>query len=190
MLMDTLQTTPTPGVSRPRRRFADVKAADLVSLLIRYTVTKFGPLPDLSFSGITTFARLPHHKCLEDRSKDFDIAGRSDRSLTRCTSMLTVTSQYLGHRSMYVDLYPAVKEPNLLFVSAERRFLQASRALVLAATVNNYTDLVLSSRTGARFGPFAIRSGSRRHAPSRGYSIPWAQNPFRQGGTIVDCGDM
>lgn len=37
-------------------------------------MNKFGPLPDLSFSGITTFARLQHHKCLEDRSKDFDIA--------------------------------------------------------------------------------------------------------------------
>ncbi|KAK4051194.1 hypothetical protein OIV83_003016 [Microbotryomycetes sp. JL201] len=31
---------------------------------------------------------------------------------------------------------------------------------------------------------------ARRHAPSRGYSIPWAFNPFKEGAEIVDCGDI
>lgn len=35
---------------------------------------KYGPTVDLSFSGITTFGRLPHHRCLDDRSKAFDVA--------------------------------------------------------------------------------------------------------------------
>ena len=33
---------------------------------------KYGPLPDLSFSGISTFAHLEHHKCL-DTQKPFDV---------------------------------------------------------------------------------------------------------------------
>lgn len=37
------------------------------------TETKYGPAIDLSFSGIVTFAHLPHHVCLTD-DKPFDVA--------------------------------------------------------------------------------------------------------------------
>ncbi|KAK4056928.1 hypothetical protein OIO90_002178 [Microbotryomycetes sp. JL221] len=94
-------------------------------------IEKYGNLPDLSFSGINTFARLPHQKCLEDATVNFDIA-------------------------------------------------------VIGAPF----DTSVSYRPGARFGPHGIRSGSRRHAPSRGYSIPWSFNPFKEGAKLLDCGDI
>ncbi|GAA5917259.1 hypothetical protein JCM6882_009263 [Rhodosporidiobolus microsporus] len=95
--------------------------------------TKYGDMPDLSFTGIVTFARLPHHRCLDSSSPNerFDIA-------------------ILGQPF----------------------------------------DTAVSYRPGARFGPNAIRQGSRRHATNRGYSIPWNFNPFLAGAHIVDCGDV
>ena len=42
----------------------------------------------------------------------------------------------------------------------------------------------------ARFGPFAIRSGSRRQREARGYTLSWANNPFELGHKIIDCGDV
>ncbi|KAF8204004.1 Arginase/deacetylase [Pholiota molesta] len=41
-----------------------------------------------------------------------------------------------------------------------------------------------------RFGPFAIRSGSRRQRDARGYTLSWAHDPFAAGQTIIDCGDV
>ncbi|GAA5823964.1 hypothetical protein JCM11251_003361 [Rhodosporidiobolus azoricus] len=94
---------------------------------------KYGTLPDLSFTGIVTFAHLPHYRCLDSSSADerFDIA---------------ILGQPL--------------------------------------------DTTVSYRGGARFGPNAIRQGSRRHATNRGFSIPWNFNPFLAGAEIVDCGDV
>ena len=37
-------------------------------------MNKYGPTVDMSFSGITTFAHLPHVSCLDDKTKAFDIA--------------------------------------------------------------------------------------------------------------------
>lgn len=56
--------------------------------------------------------------------------------------------------------------------------------------LHSSAQTAVSYRPGARFGPFAIRAGSRRHAANRGYSIPWAFNPFKEGLAIVDCGDV
>ncbi|KAJ7608809.1 arginase family-domain-containing protein [Roridomyces roridus] len=50
-------------------------------------------------------------------------------------------------------------------------------------------DTTVSYRPGARFGPFAIRSGSRRQS-ARGFTIPWGQSPYEQGMKIMDCGDI
>jgi hypothetical protein len=50
-------------------------------------------------------------------------------------------------------------------------------------------DTGVSYRPGARFGPFAIRSGSRRQRGGRGYSLSWGLNPYLEG-NIVDCGDV
>lgn len=42
----------------------------------------------------------------------------------------------------------------------------------------------------ARFGPYAIRSGSRRQRDLRGYSLNWGNNPYMFGQKIIDCGDV
>ncbi|KAJ6541802.1 Arginase/deacetylase [Mycena capillaripes] len=51
-------------------------------------------------------------------------------------------------------------------------------------------DTGVSYRPGARFGPYAIRSGSRRQREARGYTMSWGNNPYDSGLKIVDCGDI
>ncbi|TFK56759.1 Arginase/deacetylase [Heliocybe sulcata] len=51
-------------------------------------------------------------------------------------------------------------------------------------------DTAVTYRSGARFGPFAIRSGSRRQRAERGYSMAWQNNPYQQGSKVLDCGDV
>lgn len=112
---------------------------------------KYPDSGDLSFSGIVTFAHLPHSRCLDEPQQTFDIA-------------------------------------------------------VLGMPF----DTSVSYRPGARFGPNAIRQGSRRHATNRAYSIPWFArfplvlflvrqlthdlcrnfNPFLAGAKVLDCGDV
>ncbi|KAK0233523.1 arginase deacetylase [Armillaria fumosa] len=51
-------------------------------------------------------------------------------------------------------------------------------------------DTGVSYRPGARFGPYAIRSGSRRQREARGYTMSWGNNPYNHGAKIIDCGDV
>ncbi|KAG8998106.1 hypothetical protein FRB94_007195 [Tulasnella sp. JGI-2019a] len=53
-------------------------------------------------------------------------------------------------------------------------------------------DTAVSYRPGARFGPFGIRSGSRRQRPGIGYTLGWKLNPYdeQHGLKIIDCGDV
>lgn len=51
-------------------------------------------------------------------------------------------------------------------------------------------DTAVTYRPGARFGPYAIRSGSRRQRNVRGYTMAWGLNPYTLGYTIIDCGDV
>ena len=51
-------------------------------------------------------------------------------------------------------------------------------------------DTTVSYRPGARFGPHAIRSGSRRQRDARGYTLAWGLNPYDHGVKVVDCGDV
>ncbi|KAG9222365.1 hypothetical protein CCMSSC00406_0002700 [Pleurotus cornucopiae] len=51
-------------------------------------------------------------------------------------------------------------------------------------------DTGVTYRPGARFGPYAIRSGSRRQRESRGYTLSWGNNPYESGLKIIDCGDV
>lgn len=51
-------------------------------------------------------------------------------------------------------------------------------------------DTGVTYRPGARFGPYAIRSGSRRQREVRGYTLAWRNNPYEQGSKIIDCGDV
>ncbi|KAF5371805.1 hypothetical protein D9758_003456 [Tetrapyrgos nigripes] len=53
-------------------------------------------------------------------------------------------------------------------------------------------DTTTSYRPGARFGPFAIRSGSRRQmgGGSKGWTLAWGSSPFNQGSSVLDCGDV
>ncbi|CAE6388018.1 unnamed protein product [Rhizoctonia solani] len=51
-------------------------------------------------------------------------------------------------------------------------------------------DSAVTYRPGARFGPYGIRSGSRRISPYLGYTTTWGYNPYDQNTTIMDCGDV
>lgn len=51
-------------------------------------------------------------------------------------------------------------------------------------------DTAVTYRPGARFGPYAIRSGSRRQRETRGYTLAWGLNPYTLGYKIMDCGDV
>lgn len=51
-------------------------------------------------------------------------------------------------------------------------------------------DTAVTYRPGARFGPYAIRSGSRRQRETRGYTLAWKNNPYELGSKIIDCGDV
>ncbi|KAF8910072.1 Arginase/deacetylase [Gymnopilus junonius] len=51
-------------------------------------------------------------------------------------------------------------------------------------------DTAVTYRPGARFGPFAIRSGSRRQRGIRGYTLSWGNNPYTLGQKVIDCGDV
>ncbi|KAF7370588.1 Arginase deacetylase [Mycena sanguinolenta] len=50
-------------------------------------------------------------------------------------------------------------------------------------------DTTTSFRPGARFGPFAIRSGSRRQGTDRG-TLAWGTSPGELGAALLDCGDV
>ncbi|KII86784.1 hypothetical protein PLICRDRAFT_55683 [Plicaturopsis crispa FD-325 SS-3] len=50
-------------------------------------------------------------------------------------------------------------------------------------------DTTVSYRPGARFGPFAIRSGSRRQS-GRGWTLAWNTSPSELGSSLLDCGDV
>jgi agmatinase len=51
-------------------------------------------------------------------------------------------------------------------------------------------DTSVTYRPGARFGPYAIRSGSRRQQGRIGYTMSWGNNPYEGGFKILDCGDV
>lgn len=86
---------------------------------------------DWSFTGISTFAHLPHHKCLTTPNPKFDIA-------------------------------------------------------ILGAPF----DTAVSYRTGARFGPRAIRAASARQTPYRSFNHRAGVNPYVSWASTVDCGDI
>ncbi|KAH3686022.1 hypothetical protein WICPIJ_003022 [Wickerhamomyces pijperi] len=86
---------------------------------------------DWPFSGINTFAHLPHTKCLVDPSQEYDIA-----------------------------------------------------------IVGVPFDTAVSYRSGARFGPRAIRAAAQRQTPNRAYSVRSEINPYNNWAKIMDCGDI
>lgn len=51
-------------------------------------------------------------------------------------------------------------------------------------------DTSVSYRTGARFGPRAIRAASARQTPARGYNARADINPYLSWAKIMDCGDI
>ncbi|KAF7563309.1 hypothetical protein G7046_g814 [Stylonectria norvegica] len=51
-------------------------------------------------------------------------------------------------------------------------------------------DTATSYRTGTRFGPNAVRQGSRAASLAGHYNYRQAINPFEQNISIVDCGDF
>ncbi|KAF4909097.1 putative agmatinase 2 [Colletotrichum viniferum] len=51
-------------------------------------------------------------------------------------------------------------------------------------------DTAVSYRTGARFGPRAIRLASARQSRARGWNARAGINPYKSGLKIIDCGDI
>ncbi|KAI5453497.1 hypothetical protein NCC49_005972 [Naganishia albida] len=51
-------------------------------------------------------------------------------------------------------------------------------------------DSAVTFRPGARFGPYGLRSGSRRQATARGYSQTLGINPYDGRLSVLDCGDV
>ncbi|KAF4625632.1 hypothetical protein G7Y89_g12531 [Cudoniella acicularis] len=51
-------------------------------------------------------------------------------------------------------------------------------------------DTAVSYRTGARFGPRAIRAASARQSRTRGWNPRAHINPYKSGLSILDCGDI
>jgi agmatinase len=101
---------------------------------------EYAGTPDLSFSGITTFAHLPHERCLDNIEGKLDVA-------------------ILG-----------VPYDNAVSFRPGQFLL----------TAPDCADTI-----GARFGPYGIRSGSRRQRPERGYSLQLGLNPYTNGlGTV------
>lgn len=79
----------------------------------------------------------------------------------------------------------------LAFSHAEyARCLEDESAAFDIAILGMPFDTGTSYRPGARFGPYAIRSGSRRQRSSRGYTLAWGMNPYELGLKILDCGDV
>ena len=79
----------------------------------------------------------------------------------------------------------------LAFSHAEyARCLEDESAVFDIAILGMPFDTGTSYRPGARFGPYAIRSGSRRQRASRGYTLAWGDNPYASGSKILDCGDV
>ncbi|KAG7566930.1 hypothetical protein FFLO_01309 [Filobasidium floriforme] len=93
--------------------------------------SKYGKTGDLSFTGVTSFAHLPHVRCLDEPGQELDVA-----------------------------------------------------------IIGMPFDSAVSFRPGARFGPFGIRSGSRRQTKIRGYSSVTGINPYQSGYSVIDCGDV
>jgi agmatinase len=50
-------------------------------------------------------------------------------------------------------------------------------------------DNTVTYRPGARFGPFSIRSGSRRQQ-THWWDLTWGNSPSGWGAGMVDCGDV
>jgi Arginase family len=51
-------------------------------------------------------------------------------------------------------------------------------------------DTAVTYRPGARFGPYGIRSGSRRLGGERAYSLAWESSPYTNATKVIDCGDV
>lgn len=51
-------------------------------------------------------------------------------------------------------------------------------------------DTAVHYRPGARFGPLAIRSGSRRLRDPHGCTLSWKMDPYEYGTRIIGCGDV
>lgn len=86
---------------------------------------------DWPYSGINTFAHLPHTKCLLDPNETFDIA-----------------------------------------------------------VIGMPFDTAVTYRSGARFGPRALRAASQRQNSLRGYNFRADINPYDNWAKVIDCGDI
>ena len=70
------------------------------------------------------------------------------------------------------------------------RCLEDKHALFDVAILGVPYDLTVTYRPGARFGPDAIRSASRRQRSGRTFSLHHMQDPYSRGLQFLDCDDV
>lgn len=70
------------------------------------------------------------------------------------------------------------------------RCLESTEPTLDIALLGLPFDTATTYRPGARFGPTAIRSAARRMRPGRTHTLAWGADPYEQGATIIDCGDV
>lgn len=65
---------PSTGVRTAAPPHLTTRKDEELTWTLRHTAAKYGASMDLSFSGVATFAHLPHERCLDAPDKAFDIA--------------------------------------------------------------------------------------------------------------------
>ena len=115
--------------------------------------------------------------------------------LTSCRARSEIDSEYLGLKEPWQTKYGAQVDhpftgPHAFSHLNYTRCLDDPTRLFDIAILGIPFDTGVTHRPGARFGPFGIRTGSRRHSERRGYTMAWGINPYEQGFNIIDCGDV
>src|SRR4051812_40074458 len=126
-----------------------------------------------AFSGISTFAHLPHIRCLSHPETKFDI-GIIGAPFDTAVSYRPGKWATLGPHFLICSKFGAQSSsPYIRFKMDFNRVKPLSLQLL-----------------GARFGPRAIRAGSSRQTSFRGFNSRANLNPYSSWAKIVDCGDM
>jgi hypothetical protein len=73
LIMTHCRRRKKPGVRRRLSPPLNLEGSSADTLRASETASKYGGSPDLSFSGITTFARTPHARCLDEPNSLADI---------------------------------------------------------------------------------------------------------------------
>ncbi|KAI9742618.1 MAG: hypothetical protein M1818_003759 [Claussenomyces sp. TS43310] len=123
---------------------------------------------EYGYSGISTFAHLPHVKCLTHPDEKFDI----------------------GIIGAPFDTAVSYRPDGIIFAKVYVEMSSQSRELLSSPVVSCLTIYEANATEGARFGPRAIRAASARQTSFRGFNARAGFNPYTSWAKILDCGDI